>query len=463
MVEIKNITAPDLYAEQTIIAQCTPRGAGAIALLRLSGHDALTIAARMSKLYTGTLDTVPSHTVHVGHVCNEQGQPIDQVMFLVMHAPKTFTGEHVVEITCHNNPFIIEAIIARAIAVGARMAREGEFCKRAVMHGKMDLVQAEAINELIHAHTLQALKKSLAQVEGSFSRYLHTIEQELIKATAFCQASFEFIEEEQLEFGPQIKEIIEQLLAQIAQLKVAFDQQQRIKEGYRIACIGSVNAGKSSLFNALLAKERAIVTPIAGTTRDVIEAGMYQQQEYWTLVDTAGLRQTDDVIEQAGIERSYKEAEQADVVLLIIDASRAMTGQEEVLYRELFARYQTKTILVYTKADLTERVTRISDGMTICTSDKTDVARVQQAIQEQITRMSATHDYPFVLNARQFNILLDVEHKLQTLLPMLQGRIAYELLYVHLQEVIEQLSQLTGKTVSELCMDRVFREFCVGK
>jgi tRNA modification GTPase len=449
---------------QTIIAQCTPRGAGAIALLRLSGADALAVATRISNLYAHVpLDTVPSHTVHVGHVINDQGQPIDQVMFLVMHGPKTFTGENVVEITCHNNPFIIEAIIASAIAAGARMAQEGEFCKRAVLNGKMDLVQAEAINELIHAHTLQALKKSLAQVEGSFSRYLHALEQELIKATAFCQASFEFIEEEQLEFGPQIKDIIEQLLAQIAELKIAFDQQQRIKEGFRIACIGSVNAGKSSLFNALLAKERAIVTPIAGTTRDVIEAGIYQQQEYWTLVDTAGLRQTDDVIEQAGIERSYKEAELADVVLLIIDASRAMTEQEEQLYRQLYTRYQIKTILLYTKADLPERVTRIAQGLAVCTSSKPDVVHVQQTIQEHIARISQAQDYPFVLNARQFNVLLDVEHKLLAMLPMLTGRIAYELLYVHLQEVIEQLSQLTGKTVSEMCMDRVFREFCVGK
>lgn len=450
--------------DQTIIAQCTPRGAGAIALLRLSGANALTVAARISSLYTGVaLDAVPSHTVHVGHVINDQQQPVDQVMFLVMHAPKTFTGENVVEITCHNNPFIIEAIIAQAIAAGARMAQEGEFCKRAVLNGKIDLVQAEAINDLIHAHTLQALKKSLAQVQGSFSRYLHDIEQELIKATAFCQASFEFIEEEQLEFGDQIAAIIATILEQITQLKVSFDQQQRIKEGFRIACIGSVNAGKSSLFNALLAKERAIVTPIAGTTRDVIEAGIYQQQEYWTLVDTAGLRQTEDVIEQAGIERSYKEAEQADVVLLIIDASRAMTSQEETLYRQLYERYQLKTIVLYTKADLAECVERICDGITICTSSKADVARVQQAIQAHIARMSVNQDYPFVLNARQFNVLLDVEQKLQAIQPMLIGRIAYELFYVHLQEVIEQLSQLTGKSVSEICMDRVFREFCVGK
>ena len=276
--------------EQTIIAQCTPAGAGAIALLRMSGDDAITIADSIAQLTSKIkLSDCATHTIHYGWVTDQDGNHIDQVLFLLMKAPRTFTGQNTVEITCHNNPFIIEQIIAQTIAYGARIADKGEFSRRAFLNGKIDLVQAEAINELIHANTQQALKKSLSQVEGSLSHWIETIQTELFKARAYCEASFEFIDEE-INFAPQIKENIKNILSTITQLKKSFDQQSQIRQGLRIALIGSVNAGKSSLFNALLGKDRAIVTNIAGTTRDVIEAGVYRDGNYWTFVDTAGLR-----------------------------------------------------------------------------------------------------------------------------------------------------------------------------
>ena len=222
-----------------------------------------------------------------------------------MRSPKTFTGQDTVEITCHNNQFIIEEIINLAIANGARLAQQGEFTKRAVFNGKIDLVQAEAINELIHAQTQLALKQSLAQLTGSFSHCLASLEKELLKALALSEASFEFLDEE-MDFAPQIQALISSLQNTITGIKKTFNQQQQIRQGIRIAIIGSVNAGKSSLFNALLNQDRAIVSAIAGTTRDAIEAGVYTKGNYWTLVDTAGLRQTHDIIEQEGIKRSLK-------------------------------------------------------------------------------------------------------------------------------------------------------------
>jgi tRNA modification GTPase len=452
-------------SSETIIAQCTPRGSGAIALLRLSGPESLHIATQLSRLPNNkTIATVPTHTIHAGHVIDRQNKPVDFVLFFVMHGPRTFTGENVVEISTHNNQFIIQEIIELALAHGARLAQEGEFCKRAVLNNKIDLIQAEAINELIHAQTQTALKQSLAQIEGSFSHQIAAIENDLIKAMAYCQASFEFIDEEHMEFGSDIKQIVVRTLQTIGTLKISFDQQERIRQGIRIAIIGSVNAGKSSLFNTLLQKERAIVTHIAGTTRDVIEAGMYRNQNYWTLIDTAGLRNTDDMIEKEGIERSLKEARLADIILLVIDSSRALTHQELHVYSEIAQQHQNKIIRIYNKSDLPV-ITAPEDKADILvnTVNKNNIDKIETAIEEKITELLSSIESPFLLNKRQFNLLLGIEQKLLHLMPMLEGNIAYELLSVHLEQAIADLSELTGKTISEASMDKVFREFCVGK
>src|SRR4030095_14785912 len=233
-----------------IIAQCTPHGSGAIALLRLSGDNAVTIADAISSLPDGKkLSTQLTHTIHYGWVIDAHGNHIDQVLFLLMRAPHTFTGNDTVEITCHNNPFIIQNILSAAIAAGARLAQEGEFSRCAVENNKIDIIQAEAINDLIHANTQLALKQSLSQLRGSFTQYISAIEKQLIKALALSEASFEFIDEEHMEFNLQIKEIIDEILTTSTTLKTSFNQQQQIRQGIRIAIIGSVNAGKSSLFN----------------------------------------------------------------------------------------------------------------------------------------------------------------------------------------------------------------------
>ncbi|MDP3889414.1 MAG: tRNA uridine-5-carboxymethylaminomethyl(34) synthesis GTPase MnmE, partial [bacterium] len=326
------LLAPD---QEAIIAQCTPRGSGAVALLRISGINAIEIVTRISKLTSNkTLSELPSHTIHYGFIVDNSGMHIDQVLFLLMLAPKTFTGQDSVEITCHNNPFIVEQIISLAIEKGARLADPGEFTKRAVLNNKIDLIQAEALNELIHANTQMSLKQSLSQLEGSFSNWITTIEQELFKALALCQASFEFIDEE-ITFDDQIKQIINKTLETITSIKNTFDKQQYIRQGIRIAIIGSTNIGKSSLFNALLQQERAIVTNIAGTTRDVIEAGAYKNGNYWTLIDTAGLRKTNNTIEQEGIKRSFEQADLADIILLVFDGSCTLTKHEQIVYQQL--------------------------------------------------------------------------------------------------------------------------------
>lgn len=459
------------HDDQTIIAQCTPTGSGAIALLRISGAHALSITTTISRLASHKkLIDLPTHTIHYGWIIDNEGNHIDQVLFLLMHGPKTFTGQDTVEITCHNNPFIIESIINIAVSHGARLALNGEFTKRAVLNNKIDLIQAEAINELIHANTHIALKQSLAQLDGSFSHTIKNIESELIKSLALSEASFEFIDEENLEFGIHIATIINTVLATIATLKINFNQQKQIREGIRIALIGAVNAGKSSLFNALLGKNRAIVTPIAGTTRDVIEAGLYRNGNYWTLIDTAGLRQATDHIEQEGIKRSFDEAHAADIILLVFDGARSMTPEEYAVYADLYARHAQKIISIRNKCDLPQ-IPMAHDHIfyeksipTNTQSMHTNCALVEEQIQIKITELFQSIESPFLLNRRQFNLLLTLEQKLSDIQTLLaHSTIPYELVSHHLQDVLSCSTELTGKSISEAGMDAVFREFCVGK
>lgn len=451
--------------EQTIVSLCTPQGSGAIALIRICGTNAISIVDRIAKLASGSkLASLPTHTIHYGWVLDGQ-EHVDQVLFLLMRGPKTFTGQDTVEITCHNNPFIIEKITALAIAHGARSAQNGEFTKRALLNKKIDLVQAEAIQELIQANTQAALKKSLAQLEGSFSHWIHALEQDLVKALALSEASFEFIDEE-MAFGSQILEIIDSLLKTIQQIQSTFDSQQQIRNGIRIAIIGSVNAGKSSLLNAILGKPRAIVTDIAGTTRDVIEAGVYKNGNYWTLIDTAGLRQTHDVIEQEGIKRSLAEAQQADIILLVLDGAREITASEREVYETIIKEYKNKIILIRNKSD--EPIAQnsqlsITDFITVSSKNKTNIMAVEEAIEHKINMLMAKSDAPFLINARQNKLLLELEKKLVIIRTMLSGDIQYELVSYHLNDVLSHLCELTGKSISEAGMDAVFREFCVGK
>ncbi len=452
--------------EECIIAQCTPQGKGALALLRLSGSSVRALVDGIARLASKKKITeVSSHTIHYGSIVDDQGATLDQVMIIVMDGPRTFTGQDVIEITCHNNPFLIEAIIGQAIKRGARLAQEGEFTRRAFSSGKIDLIQAESINELIAAQTQHALKKSLAQLEGSFSHWIEVLEKELLQAIAWCEASFEFLDEE-VEFGSQIKKRLDTLLQKIALLKRTFNAQLQIRQGIKIALIGSVNAGKSSLFNMLLHQKRAIVTDIAGTTRDAIEAGLAINGNYWTLIDTAGLRQTDDTIEKEGIKRSHEEAHKADIILLIVDGSRALTDQEYEAYTALIKAYPKKCILIHGKADCTpaqdnsllpECVLKVS----ALTGEHKDL--LEHAIEQKITELFTDLDSPFLLNKRHYALLLDLEKKLSHIREQFTDAPQYELISYHLQDTLTTLSELTGRSISEAGLDTVFKEFCVGK
>lgn len=455
--------------QETIVAQCTAKGAGALALVRVCGQSAFDIVHKVARLPSKkSLIDMSSHCIEYGAVVDEKKQIIDRVLFFIMRAPRTFTGQDTIEISCHNNQFIIDRIIACLIFYGARLAQNGEFSKRAFLSNKIDLVQAEAINELIHASSQQALDHSLAQLEGTLSSWIARIEKMLIHALALANASFEFLEEENVEFDEHIQKIINQIQEHISRLKKSFNQHTQIREGIRIALIGSVNAGKSSLFNAMLAQKRAIVSTIPGTTRDVIEAGIYIDGLYWTLVDTAGLRKTEDSIEQEGITRSIQEAHKADIVILVVDSARALHEQEIAVYNDLFARYQSKIILVANKADIAaeyEKNINIFEKPYIAVSclQLDTIGSLFETIKEKIRTTFCSEASPFLLNKRHMSVLAELETKLSQITTLLVKPVAYELVCVHIQDALESLTMLTGKTISEDALNAVFKEFCVGK
>lgn len=457
------------YQDQTIVAQCTPIGNGALAIIRLSGKDAFEITDSFSKLSSQKkISSVGANTVHFGRIVNGNNV-VDQVMFVVMHAPKTFTGEDVVEITCHNNQFIVEEIINLSIKNGARLAQNGEFAKRAFLNNKIDLVQAESINELIHASNQQSLKKSLSQLEGSFSNWITEIEKEILNCLVLSEASFEFLDDDEIEFKDNIKVKIDSTLEKINKLKLTHNDYNSIREGIRIAILGSVNAGKSSLFNFLIKKDRAIVTNIEGTTRDTIEAGIYKKDSYVTFVDTAGIRQTEDIVEKEGIKRSFLEAEKADIILLVLDGSVKLNKEASDFYLDLLNKFENKIILIQNKADLDSNNNLLNylnaqiQKFEVSTSSQIGLSNLENYLDEKINEIINKYDSPFILNKRQYSLLIDLENKLTEMQNLLSGNLEYEILSIHLKESLESISDLTGKSISEAAMDAVFKEFCVGK
>lgn len=481
--------------EETIVARCTPSGSGAIAVLRLCGANSISIADKISKLSSGKkFSNSPTHSIYHGYVvlrdarlctansgtstCSsgraEGGEEqIDEVLFMLMRGPKTFTGQDTIEINCHNNPFIIEKIIELVIKNGARLAQRGEFTKRAFLNNKIDLVQAESINEIIGAQTEQSLKKSMSQLKGTLSCFLKNIEQELIGLLSLIEASFEFLEEEQADIDLQnsITNKIDLFLQNLKQIKKDFSAQQQIRQGIKISIIGDVNAGKSTLFNTLLNKDRAIVTSVAGTTRDCVESTLYKNGNFWMLTDTAGLRQTNDEIEKKGVERSWQEAEKSDIVLLVFDATKYTDKNKQQIYNKIIEQYKDKVILVFNKIDKTEvkrdeLLNLIKDDVKfikVSAKEKLGIDVLEATIKQKIEKTFESLNSPFLLNQRQFNLIVQLEQKMDFIVKSMSGGIQYELIAYHLKEMLENLSELTGKNVTEKILDNIFDSFCIGK
>jgi tRNA modification GTPase len=454
---------------ETIVACCTPlTGSGALAVIRISGPRAIAIATQSCQLASKqALSDQASHTIHYGSVMQTDGTIIDQVMYIILRAPKTFTGEETVEISCHHNLLIIEAIIQRMIAAGARLAQRGEFTRQAIANNKIDLLQAEAINELIHAHTEQGVRAALAQVSGSMSGVIAELERALVTLMAWCEASFEFIDEVTV-FHDILLERVTHVYQKITHLLQTAQRQALVRDGIRVVLAGSVNAGKSSLFNVLVRDDRAIVTPRAGTTRDTIEAQRTMRGISWTFIDTAGLRETYDDIEQVGIQRSWRMLDQADLILLVIDCSHAPSTEEQLNIKHILAAHGQRTIIVDHKSDSPQQyIHAISEYIHRCSVSSHTQAGIdvlEALLYQKAQELLAHHNMPFFVNQRHAALLTTLQEHINIILTLCrQNDPHYELVSAHMQQALECLTELTGKSVREAALDKVFQEFCVGK
>lgn len=447
-----------------IIAQATAKGPAPLAIIRFSGKNIRGLLDKTVLLKSKKkLSELSTHTLHYGLLYDDKEKIIDQVIILIMDAPRSFTGEDTIEITCHNNQFIIEKIIKRCIFLGARLAKPGEFSQRAVHNKKIDIFQAEAINELLHAENELITQIALSQIEGSLSSEISFIDHQLCLISAWCQASFEFLDEER-DFRLVILEKLNGVIAKIDSLLKMHSSVKFLKEGVRIAIIGSVNVGKSSLFNFILGHERAIVNQMAGTTRDTIESSLYINNYTMTLIDTAGIRITDNDIEKEGINKSYYEAESADILLLVYSEEVFSVSEIKEFYDDMIEKYNKKSIIIKNKIDQNNNQKYFENELFISTKDKIGLDALLNRINIYIGKKYDNGQISYIINARHVNNLNAIKEDLNKIKNfLLMKNPFYEIILHHLLEAQKMISCLSGKSIEERSLDMVFKEFCVGK
>ena len=459
--------------KDTIVAIATAPGMGAIGVVRLSGPDAIGISQAVFK--GKELSKQASHTLHFGHIVSGKGtkaeQMIDEVVVSIYRNPKSYTGEDVVEISGHGSSFVLQNIVNACVANAARMALPGEFTQRAFLNGKLDLAQAEAVADLIAADSVAAQQTALKQLRGGFSSDLKTLREQLINFAALIELELDFSQED-VEFADrtQLAQLIEAIKTATLQLIQSFSLGNAIKNGVSVAIIGKPNAGKSTLLNALLNEERAIVSDIAGTTRDAIEERLNINGLIFRLIDTAGIRSSKgDVIEDIGIERSKANAEKAD---LIIHLESLMEDNTEDRL-DWLRPYADKVIGVCNKADEWEN-RRIHEGLSIENRDPSKlyisakkgkgIAALKERLFERVNRGQIQAENTIVTNARHHDALLKVRDCLDDIQMAMENNISGELLALDIRRCLHFLGTITGQVeVDRDILGTIFGKFCIGK
>lgn len=462
----------------TIMALATPSGAGAIAVIRMSGKDAFSIADKIFRAKgKKTVSTADSHTIIFGDIIqtpSESGQAaelVDEVLVSVFRNPKSFTGEDSVEISCHGSAYIQKRILHLLGKNGCRMAKPGEFSMRAFMNRKMDLSQAEAVADLIASSSEAAHKVAMHQMRGGFSSELKVLREELIHFASLIELELDFSEED-VEFADrsELAALINRIISKIDQLIGSFELGNVIKEGVQVAIIGEPNAGKSTLLNTLLNEERAIVSHIAGTTRDTIEDEISIGGIRYRFIDTAGIRHTTDTIESMGIERTMQKAEQADVVLFLFDASTYTPERLKSEILSLKSRNQNleeHLILVANKSDMTSEnpTARFADfnPVSISAKEKTGIANLTQRLTDFVNLTALHEDQTIVTNIRHIEALSGAKTALQEVLVGFESQVPGDLVAIDIRRSLFHLGEITGEITTDDLLGNIFSKFCIGK
>ena len=453
--------------DDTIVALATPPGVGAIGVIRLSGKIAVPIAA--SLFPSKNLEAQPTHTLHVG-LLKDREQVLDEVVVSLYRSPRSYTGEDVVEISCHGSPFVQQQVIAACIGRGARLAKPGEFTQRAFLNGKMDLTQAEAVADLIAANTQASQKTALNNIRGGFSQSLKDLRERLLSFSALIELELDFSQED-VTFADrgQFLHLVEEAQNQTDLLIKSFRLGNVIRNGVSVAIIGKPNAGKSTLLNALLNEDRAIVSEIAGTTRDTIEEVINIDGILFRLIDTAGIRaSTNDVIEGFGIEKSLQKMKQADLVLYIFDVNEMEPRELETVIQEM-KQNQITFRLVGNKIDrgieqeLREKFSGVEGIIFIAAKDGRHLEVLEERMIDVVLTDSISAENVIVTNARHYHALLQVSDALKDIREGLEQHIPGDLLSLDIRRCLHYLGEITGEITNEDQLDYIFSKFCIGK
>lgn len=454
----------------TIAAISTPVGEGAISIVRLSGPEAFQIA---NYFFTGVeLSSVESHTFHYGKIKHPvSGEIADEVMISIMKAPKTFTCEDVVEINCHGGFVSVRRILEMVLEKGARLAEPGEFTKRAFLNGRIDLSQAEAVMDVIESKTDQAMNVALHQLDGRLSRLIHQLRQQLIETIAHVEVNIDYPEYDDVEemSHEMMEEKSAYVLEEINKLLEVAKQGKILREGIKTAIIGRPNVGKSSLMNALVQEDRAIVTEIPGTTRDIIEEYVNVRGIPLQLVDTAGIRETKDIVEKMGVDRSRKILEEADLVLFMLNNNETLTEEDRTIFKTL---ENMNYIVLVNKVDLDNRldieeVNQLTKGHAVITTSLVHdrgIDQLETALSDLFFNTEGVdNDTAYVSNVRHIHLLKQSKTALEEAREALELAVPLDMVQIDVRRSWEFLGEIVGDTASDSLIDQLFSQFCLGK
>ncbi len=466
------------YHPDTIIALATPQGTGAIAIIRLTGPDAISITQRLfhPKNKDKKLSDVASHTIHLGQL-KDVKRIIDEVLVAVYRNPNSYTGEDVVEINCHGSVYIQQEIIHLYIKNGVRQAEGGEFTLRAFLNGKMDLSQAEAVSDVINANSEAAHQIAIQQMRGGFSKDLQVLRQQLLDFASLIELELDFAEED-VAFADRkaLNDLIKKLIDSVKVLLDSFSLGNVFKNGIPVAIVGEPNVGKSTLLNALLNEEKAIVSEIAGTTRDAIEDEISIKGVAFRFIDTAGIRETADHIENIGIKKTFENIDKAQLVLYLINAEKVKPSKSEVesLHEEIALlqdKYPNKKILpilnktdLLHKEDISNLKSHISGLLPLSAKEKTGIHELTLQLSALVATGALNNNQTIVSNSRHFEALNNAHTALQEVAVGLANELPSDLLAIDIRESLRQLGSITGEfDVDKDLLGNIFQNFCVGK
>ena len=466
----------NMISQETIVALASPSGAGAIAVIRISGKDAITIASQVFQSVSGKdITKQKTHTLHLGHIV-DGNKVLDQVLLSLFKGTNSYTGENTIEISCHGSIYIQQQIIQLLLRKGCRMAQAGEFTLRSFLNGKMDLSQAEAVADLISSDNEASHQIAMQQMRGGFSSEISKLREELLNFASLIELELDFAEED-VEFADrtQFKELLNRIEFVLKRLIDSFAVGNVIKNGIPVAIVGEPNVGKSTLLNALLNEERAIVSEIAGTTRDTIEDELVINGIGFRFIDTAGIRETEDVVESIGIKKTFEKIEQAQVVIYLIDSSQLSLDNEnlkevQIELEKIKNQFPLKALLVIgNKADklleteILNLTAQIPTILLLSAKEKQGIDDLKDKLISFINTGALHNNETIVTNTRHYDSLLKALDEIQKVKYDLQTNLSSDLMAIDIKQALYYFGEITGEVTNDELLGNIFANFCIGK